>query len=52
MAHTRESKLVVHKVIKTRTEAALRALEVSKEEGAKFDVAVVRATPVFGYSGS
>lgn len=50
--HTEESEVVVHEVVKSRTEAALRALEVSKGEGAKFDVAVVRATPIFGYSGS
>ncbi|KAK4234157.1 hypothetical protein C8A03DRAFT_47448 [Achaetomium macrosporum] len=52
--HTEDSPIGdVHPLIRGRTEAALRALEeAGKPGGADFDVAVVRATPVFGYSGS
>ncbi|KAK3303149.1 uncharacterized protein B0T15DRAFT_486647 [Chaetomium strumarium] len=52
--HTEDSPIGdVHPLIRGRAEAALRALEeAGKPGGADFDVAVVRATPVFGYSGS
>lgn len=52
--HTETSPLNPHEVVRCRTEGALRALEVAgKSKGrAAFDVVVVRATPVFGYSGS
>lgn len=52
--HTETSSLNPPEVIRYRTEGALRALEVAgKNKGkATFDVVVVRATPLFGYSGS
>ncbi|ERF73407.1 hypothetical protein EPUS_08550 [Endocarpon pusillum Z07020] len=52
--HSETSPLNPHKVVRCRMEGALRALAVAgKNEGrVAFDVAVVRATPVFGYSGS
>jgi nucleoside-diphosphate-sugar epimerase len=52
--HTEDSPVGdVHPLIRGRTEAALRALdEAGRPGGADCDVAVVRATPVFGYSGS
>ena len=52
--HSEASPLNPHKVVRCRTEGALRALALAgKNKGrAAFDVVVVRATPVFGYSGS
>ncbi|KAK3322675.1 hypothetical protein B0H66DRAFT_554931 [Apodospora peruviana] len=50
--HTEDSPLDALPLIKQRTDAALRALEVARAAGSSFDVSVVRATPVFGYSGS
>lgn len=51
--HTETSPLNPHEVVRCRMEGALRALEVAgKNKGRTgFDVVVVRATPVFGYSG-
>lgn len=53
-AHTETSPLNPPELVRGRMEGALRALEVArKDEGrAGFDVAIVRATPLFGYSGS
>ncbi|KAK0705721.1 hypothetical protein B0T21DRAFT_377445 [Apiosordaria backusii] len=50
--HAEESPLQLHPIIRGRMDAALRVLEVAGAEGSDFDAAVVRATPVFGYSGS
>ncbi|KAL2192458.1 hypothetical protein P885DRAFT_82214 [Corynascus similis CBS 632.67] len=52
--HTETSPLQEHPIIRGRMGAALRAIEIAGAEGgvAGFDVAIVRATPVFGYSGS
>jgi len=52
--HTEDSPLVLHPIIRSRIQGALRALEVSvADDGAAgFDVAIVRATPIFGYSAS
>ncbi|KAK4466336.1 hypothetical protein QBC42DRAFT_216738 [Cladorrhinum samala] len=49
--HTESSPLQTHPLITGRMGAALRALAVAASTG-NFDAAVVRATPVFGYSGS
>ncbi|KAK4178928.1 hypothetical protein QBC36DRAFT_298909 [Triangularia setosa] len=50
--HTEESPLQPHPIIRGRMNAALRVLEVAGAQGSGFDATVVRATPVFGYSGS
>lgn len=52
--HTEESPLIPHPLVRGRMYGAMRALATSQNGGgpASFDVAVVRATPVFGYSGS
>lgn len=49
--HTEESPLVPHPLVRGRMDGAMRALAAS-QNGGGFDVAVVRATPVYGYSGS
>lgn len=49
--HTESTPLQTHPIIRGRMDAALRALDVAAGTGV-FDAAVVRATPVFGYSGS
>ncbi|KAK4675000.1 hypothetical protein QC764_502110 [Podospora pseudoanserina] len=50
--HSEDSPLQSHPIIRGRMDAALRVLEVAGAEGSDFTAAVVRATPVFGYSGS
>lgn len=52
--HTESSPLVPHPLVKGRMDGAMRALDLSQRDGgaAGFDAAIVRATPVFGYSGS
>lgn len=52
--HTETSPLVPHPLVRERMEGALRMLEVAESDDGRagFDAAVVRATPLFGYSGS
>ncbi|KAK3995343.1 hypothetical protein QBC44DRAFT_320903 [Cladorrhinum sp. PSN332] len=50
--HTETTPLKTHPIIRGRMDAALRALDVAAAAAGQFDAAVVRATPVFGYSGS
>ncbi|KAF9881758.1 hypothetical protein CkaCkLH20_00904 [Colletotrichum karsti] len=55
--HTETSSLDAPPPIRGRTDAALKALEMAQNshngiESEGFDVAVIRATPIFGYSGS
>lgn len=60
MSHTEildSWKIVWHEAIHARTEAALTTLDIwrterEEEQEAKSDAAVVRATPIFWYSGS
>ncbi|KAL8768508.1 MAG: hypothetical protein Q9209_005299 [Squamulea sp. 1 TL-2023] len=50
--HTESDPLNPPDVVRCRMEGALRALQVAEEASAGFDVVVVRASPVCGYSGS
>ncbi|KAK4454011.1 NAD(P)-binding domain protein [Podospora aff. communis PSN243] len=52
--HTEESPLQDNPIIRGRTNAAIRALKISTADNgaAGFDVAILRATPICGYSGS
>ncbi|PNY29657.1 NAD(P)-binding domain protein [Tolypocladium capitatum] len=52
--HTEKSPLVPHPLVRGRLDGALRALEAAHKDGGKagFDAAIVRPTPLFGYSGS
>ncbi|KAK0617221.1 hypothetical protein B0T14DRAFT_547128 [Immersiella caudata] len=52
--HNEESPLQGHPIIRGRTDAAFRAVAISTADSgaAGFDVAILRATPIYGYSGS
>jgi nucleoside-diphosphate-sugar epimerase len=52
--HTEDSPVQMHPIIRGRTEGALRALEISTTDNgsAGFDVTILRATPICGYSAS
>ncbi|KAK0641041.1 hypothetical protein B0T16DRAFT_461152 [Cercophora newfieldiana] len=52
--HTEDSPLQMHPIIRGRTEWAVRATEASTADNgaAGFDVAIIRATPMCGYSAS
>ncbi|OJD32139.1 nad dependent epimerase dehydratase [Diplodia corticola] len=50
--HTEGSGLAPFEMVRGRTEAAVRALAVGGGDDRAFDVVVLRATPICGYSGS
>ncbi|KID81460.1 NAD(P)-binding domain protein [Metarhizium guizhouense ARSEF 977] len=54
LPHAETSPLVPHPLVRGRMDAALRAVEASRRDGEEsdFDVAVIRATPLYGYSSS
>ncbi|OAQ76960.1 NAD dependent epimerase/dehydratase [Purpureocillium lilacinum] len=54
LPHTENSPLIPHPLVEARMKGATRSLEESQDGGggAGFDMTILRATPLFGYTGS